>query len=494
MTEGSSFRLLIYKYMSISRILVLCLIFCGCLHAAAQNDDIAERCGHLAARGDVAMLREIYDAQRDSLPKNTELYCRFAFARGRGDNRAISAYVDTLEAQYVDDLDLRGLLALCDVKCEALRQLGEYGELGKYCRSRLDWCAKRSIKASRQVNLKYYLQLAERFASVDPVSEEWGSERFFVPISRDWPLLVPVSIDGTPELPFLVSTAQQMSFVSAADAQECGIVVEGAPVTINFRKTAVTATPVVVNDFRVGQLTLHNVMLYVVDDNIPAPYNRSIGNDLLRHFRQIEINDQQMMVRRVESAVAQLPGVPMCFTVRGGLDLQQPVDSGYVRYSLDVSERFDAEDEGNRVMSTDYLKRAHSLVFDFASMTYVASLPRDYAPRPVSDYLDKEDYFDLLRNEASLYFVATDAELADIDMTLIRALTPPDPSTLPAQLRAACITPEQAATLQTTPRQLLVTSKGLILEKAEGKYLKTVRLTPSNIGRHKIDLTNLKIY
>ena len=472
--------------MSVSRLFALCLILCCSLCAAAQNDDIAERCGHLAARGDVAMLREVYDVHRDSLPKNTELYCRFAFARGRGDNRAISDYVDTLEAQYVDDLDLRGLLALCDVKCEALRQLGEYGELGKYCRSRLDWCTKRSIKASRQVNLKYYLQLAERFASVGPVSEEWGSERFFVPVSRDWPILVPVSIDGTPEFPFLVSTAQQMSFVSAADAQECGIVVEGAPVTINFRKTTVTATPVVVSDFRVGQLTLHNVMLYVVDDNVPAPYNRSIGNDILRHFRQVEINDQQMMVRRVESGSAQLPGVPMC--------LQQPVDSGYVRYALDISERFDVEDEGNRVLSTDYLKRAHSLVFDFASMTYVASLPRDYAPRPVSDYLDREDYFDLLRNEASLYFVATDAELADIDMALVRALTPPDPSTLPAQLRAACIAPEQASTFTTQPRQLLVTSKGLILEKAEGKYLKTVRLTPSNIGRHKIDLNNLKIY
>lgn len=480
--------------MSISRILVLCLIFCGCLSATAQNDDIAERCGHLAARGDVAMLREIYDAQRDSLPKNTELYCRFAFARGRGDNRAISAYVDTLEAEYVDDLDLRGLLALCDVKCEALRQLGDYDALGKYCRSRLDWCTKRSIKASRQVSLKYYMQLAERFAGVEPVTEEWGSDRFFVPISRDWPLLIPASIDSTQELPFLVSTAQQMSFISKADAQECGVVVEGAPLTITFRKADVKATPVVVRDFRIGQLTLHNVMLYVVDDAVPSPYNRCIGNDLLRHFCQIEINDQQMMVHRVKSDAAQLPGVPMCFTVRGGLDLQQPVDSGYVRYSLDISERYDMEDEGNRVLSTDYLKRAHSLVFDFSSMTYVASLPRDYAPRPVADYLDKEDYFDLLRNEASLYFVATDAELADIDIALVGALTPPDPSTLPTALRAACITPQQAATLTAQPRQLLVTSKGLILEKAEGKYLKTVRLTPSNIGRHKIDLNNLKIY
>lgn len=480
--------------MSISRILVLCLIFCSSLCASAQIDNIAERCGHLAARGDVAMLREIYDAQRDSLPKNTELYCRFAFARGRGDNRAISAYVDTLEAEYVGDLDLRGLLALCDVKCEALRQLGEYAALGKYCRSRLDWCAKRSIKSSRQVNLKYYQQLAERFAAVDPVTEEWGSERFFVPISRDWPLLIPASIDSSQELPFLVSTAQQMSFISAADAQECGIVLTGEPLTINYRKTSVKATPVVVRDFRVGQLTLHNVMLYVVDDNVSAPYNRCIGNDLLRHFRQIEINDQQMMVRRVEGGSGQLPGVPMCFTVRGGLDLQQPVDSGYVRYSLDISERYDMEDEGNRVMSTEYLKRAHSLVFDFTSMTYVASLPRDYALRPVADYLAKEDYFDLLRNEASLYFVATDAELADIDMALVRALTPPDASTLPAALRAACITPEQASALTSQPRQLLVTSKGLILEKAEGKYLKTVRLTPSNIGRHKIDLNNLKIY
>lgn len=478
--------------MSISRILALCLIFCSSLCAVAQNDDIAERCGLLAARGDVAMLREVYDAWHDSLPKNTELYCRFAFARGRGDNRAISDYVDTLEAEYVDDLDLRGLLALCDVKCEALRQLGEYGALGKYCRSRLDWCTKRSIKASRQVNLKFYQQLAERFADVDPVTEEWGSDRFFVPISRDWPLLVPASIDDTEEMPFLVSTAQQMSFVSAADAQECGIAVTGEPLTITFRKTAVKATPVVVRDFRVGQLTLHNVMLYVVDDNVPAPYNRCIGNDLLRHFCQIEINDQQMMVRRVENS--QLPGVPMCFTVRGGLDLQQPVDSGYVRYSLDISERYDIEDEGNRVLSTEYLKRAHSLVFDFASMTYVASLPRDYTPRPVADYLAKEDYFDLLRNEASLYFVATDAELADIDMTLTKALSPPDPSTLPAALRAACITPQQAESLKAQPRQLLVTSKGLILEKAEGKYLKTVLVTPSNIGRHKIDISNLKIY
>lgn len=479
--------------MRLSLILALCLLL-GFQHLAAQNDDVAERCASLAARGDVAMLREIYDAHCDSLPKNTELYCRFAFARGRGDNRAISAYVDTLEAQYVDDLDLRGLLALCDVKCEALRQLGEYGELADYCRSRLDWCTKRSIKQSRQVNLKFYQQLAQRFADRQPLTEEWGAPHFFVPVSRDWPLLVPASLNGAGPMPFLLSTSQQQSFISRADAEECGITNLGTPLTLSTGQSVVNAVPVVVDNFAIGQLTLHNVMLFVVDEGVAAPFNRCIGNDILRHLQQIEINDQQMFVRRTEGSRVQNPGVPMCFTVRGGLDLQQPVDSGYVRYSLDIAQPHDFDVEGNRVLSAEYLKQAHSLVFDFNNMTYVASLPRDYAPRSVSDYLATEDYFNLLRNETALYFTSTEDELAQIDAALTAALTPPDLSSLPRGLRAACVTPEQAASLTTPLRQLLVTSRGLVFEKIEGKYRKTILLTEQNIGRHKIDLINLKVY
>lgn len=479
--------------MRLSLILALCLVL-GFQHLAAQNDDIAERCATLAARGDVAMLREIYDANRDSLPKNTELYCRFAFARGQGDNRAISAYVDTLEAQYVDDLDLRGLLALCDVKCEALRQLGDYGALGEYCEKRLEWCRKRTIKQSRQVNLKFYQELARRFASRASLTEEWGAAHFFVPVSRDWPLLVPASIDDGEAMPFLISTAQQTSFISCDDAEECGIIDRGAPLNLNTPRGIVEATPVVVDKFTIGELTLRNVMLFVVDGSVEAPFNRCIGNDILRHLQQIEINDQQMLVRRKDSNRVQNPGVPMCFTVRGGLDLQQPVDSGYVRYALDIAQPHDFDDEGNRVLSAEYLKQAHALVFDFHNMTYVASLTRDYTPRSVSDYLATEDYFNLLRNEASLYFTANEDEMAQVDAALTAALTAPEASTLPRGLQAACVSPEQAAALTDAPRQLLVTSKGLIFEKIEGKYRKTILVTERNIGRHKIDLTNLKVY
>lgn len=479
--------------MRLSLILALCLVL-GFQHLAAQNDAIAERCASLAARGDVAMLREIYDVNRDSLPKNTELYCRFAFARGRGDNRAISAFVDTLEAQYVDDLDLRGLLALCDMKCEALRQIGAYGELADYCRQRLDWCAKRTIKQSRQVNLKFYQQIAQRFIDRPCVAEVWNDDHFFVPVSRDWPLLVPACIGSNEAMPFLVSTAQQTSFISRDDAAECGITSLDEPLQLVTTRGTIAASPVVVDSFSIGALTLRNVMLFVVDESVPAPYNRCIGNDILRHLQQIEVNDQQMLVRRMDGRRVKTPGVPMCFSARGGLDIQQPVDSGYVRYSLDMAEREDFEAEGNRVLSAEYLKQAESLVLDFHNMTYVASPLRQYAPRPVADYLATEDYFNLLRNEASLYFTASEDELAQIDAALTAALTPPDLSSLPRALRAACIRPEQAASLTTSSRQLLVTSRGLIFEKIEGKTRRTILLTEQNIGRHKIDLTNLKVY
>lgn len=468
----------------------------------AENDistEVAERCARLAARGAVAELQPLYDEYRAELPDYITLYCRLAFARASGRHDETSDLIDSLENLHADALDLRGLLALCEVKCEALRLMGDYRGLRSYTKKRLDWCYRRGIKASRQRSLKDYQAIATAFAESDAATDEWGSDSFMVPVSRDYPLLFPASINDGEKMPFLLHLGSRNSFISRQDAEDLGIKMVCQPVSVPTTWGIIKATPVVVSSLTIGHLTIHSPMLYVVDDDIPAPFNRSLGNDLLRRLQYFEVNDQQICVKRLDT----LPNAhdlrlknsaAMCFTTRGGMDLLAKTDSCWMRYPINTTETNVEDSEEKLVYDIEYLKSFSSFAVNFHSMELCLANARKYAPRSIETYLREEDYFELLRNEVSLYYRATDSEAKVIDAAIDKALTPPDKSQLSEAIRQAVITSEQAEKLNVPARQLLMTSRGLIYEQSEGQRIRTVLLTDKVASKHKIDLQSMKIY
>ena len=97
-------------------------------------------------------------SRRDSLlPPHVALFCRLSFARAEGDGVGVEGIVDTLETQFENRFDVRGLLALADVRLDAMYSAGRWKALEQYCRDRLQWCARRNIKASRRKVFRQYL-------------------------------------------------------------------------------------------------------------------------------------------------------------------------------------------------------------------------------------------------------------------------------------------------------------------------------------------------
>lgn len=465
----------------------------------APSNEVSELCARLAARGDVAELQPLYDEYRAELPDYITLYCRLAFARAAGRHNEVSALIDTLESKHAESFDLRGLLALCEVKCEALRLLGDYRGLRSYTKERLDWCFRRGIKASRQRSLKDCQSIATTFAESEAATDEWGSDDFMIPVSRDFPLLFPVSINDGERMPFLLHLSSRYSFISKQDAADLGIEMICPPVSVATAWGMVKATPVIVSILTIGHLTIHSPMLYVVDEGIPAPFNRSLGNDLLRRLQYFEVNDQQICVKRLDNLSGKNTlrlntHAPLCFTTRGGIDLQAQTDSCWMRFPVGTIETDMDDLEEKQLYDIERLKRFHSFAVNFRAMELCFSGDRDYAPRSIDEYLREEDYFELLRNEASLYYRATDDDVQAIDAAIEKALTPPDKSQVSAAVRQAIVSPEQAAKMTVPSRQLLMTSRGLIYERIEGQRIRTVLLTDKVAAKHKIDLQNMKIY
>ena len=395
--------------------------------------ELVERCSLLAARGDVQELRPLYGQWHASLPSDVALYCRFAFARGEGDNAAASAIVDTLESQYANRLDLRGLLALCDIKCDALRQMGQYAELQKYCKSRLDWCYRRGIKASRRENLKFYQQLAQLFLDAPAVEIEWTAKESIVPVSREWPVMVPVALAGDSAaeysmLPFLYADRQTFTVISEDDARECRVMPVGEPLKINTDHGKATVRPAMVDRLQIGNLVLRHSLVFVASDDLPAPFNRSLGSDVLRRFRQRVMGDD------------------------------------YLRVSA----------EG------DFLRADHAQRNDSA-----------HSPRCVADYFAEHDILGLLRNETSLQLTASDVELRMMDEAIVHYFVDWTNDTTPAWLEAV-MTNETPSDRQAY--NLYYTIDGFVYELPENGRYKTVILNSENTKGCLVNLQNMMIY
>lgn len=410
----------------------------GSIHEGADSIDISSRCALLAARCETDSLRPLYEAHHAALPRHIDLYCRLAFARSTGRLDEVVANIDTLERQCADLFDLRGLLALSDVRCEALRSLGNYTALKRYCRERLDWAYRRGIKASRQRGLLLYKDLAERFYSEPRPSATWRSDRIIVPLSPSWPRLLPVTLCGSDhdvQLPFLYAPDQPMTLISETDAQEVGVTAMGDILKLHTPQSIVQARPARLDSLIIGDLTLRDVMVFIVsDERILPPYDRLLGADLLHHLSY-----------RATS--------PHCL-----------------------------------VASAHPIPPSSGLIISTDKATPVLPQHR------VSDYLAAGDLFGLLRNEPSLTFTATDEERGAMEEALNHALTPPDIGSLPEEWRECTMRQPFPGS---TPCALMVTPSGLAYEMldtvtATYRTVPLFSITPTQ--GHAIDLPNMIIY
>lgn len=387
-------------------------------HPVSVEDEAAL----LAARGDVFRLRPLYDSISQRLTPHTDLYCRFAFSRAAGDHRRVIELIDSLERHHERKLDVRGLLALAGERCAALLSLGEYAALSDYCDERLAWARRRSIRQSRRKELKAYQSIAVAFASHPPMQVEWTSDAFVLPLTRDWPLLLPVAVNDKEAQPFLIDTGHRHTLISAADAAEWGVSPLSATLRLSTARGWTEARPGLIERLNIGGLTLRNLMVFVVADDLEAPYNRSLGTHVLQQLHTLTFADTDLSVeRRSASFPSDTLGVSLAFSLDGGLCLQ-PADTTAdpLPFNLALPDTI----ASSSCFGALQLRRADRTMLDFSTLRLHRSAPRDYVPFTVDRYLSHSDYFGLLRNEASLLFTSSPEEVAQMTATLNRCLEP----------------------------------------------------------------------
>ena len=493
--------------MTMLRYIILLLLLFGYRPMMmAEEDDIAQRCALMAARGDVLPLRQLYDSisclpasGRDSLlSPHLALFCRLAFARGAGDDKAVVSAIDTLERKYESHLDVRGLLALCDVRCEALRRQGLWRDLQAYCKERLHWCVKRSIKTSRRKNLQFYAALASRFADLPPTSVQWTTDSCAVPISRDWPLLIPASINGSESMPFLFNTGLSLTMVSESDLKEWGIALpQTEPLTLSLPTGNVKVQPVVLERLEIGGVTMSNFMVYAVGKDVGTPFNRSLGTDVLRHLQAVVLTDQQLLAYRCGLPAAWAPDAtfPIAFSASGMLHAFMPdAGDGSTRFALDTGKNANMLSQEGGVLGVAFFRSSRYALLDFQRMRFERQHDREYAPKSVEAYIQENDAFGLLRNEASLLFTISEADAQRMDAYLTLALTPPSASDIPASWHSYLIDNEESIPEQTVPQMLLNSTSGLLMEVREGYELKTKPMDETDLQGHRIFLPRLLLY
>lgn len=269
-------------------------------HAQAPADSLRQA-ALLAARGEVMQLRPLYERVHQRLPRHTNYYCQLAFARAEGRTDDLVALIDTLEQGYERKLGVRGLLALAQERCEALRYQGRWAELARYAEDRLAWAKRRQIRASRQKPLRSYQQLGRYFQDTPSPAVEWRASSFSLPrLAPDSVPVIPVELNEQHQQPALLTPFGRHTIVAASALSTLGINIKEhptLPITTSTGEELMHA--ICLDSLRVGQWLVKNLVVYVYDDkNVQVDFPILLGLDVLRRLSTVEIQAPQVLFQR----------------------------------------------------------------------------------------------------------------------------------------------------------------------------------------------------
>ena len=113
------------------RILFLIVVICCVQYCFAQisKDTITQQVLLYASKGDVRLLRPLYDKAKNQLSAPSRLYCDLVLSHAEGDIERMVACIDSLMTQYPASLNSNTRVSLINLKGETLLKEGAYTEL-----------------------------------------------------------------------------------------------------------------------------------------------------------------------------------------------------------------------------------------------------------------------------------------------------------------------------------------------------------------------------
>lgn len=395
----------------------------------------------LAARGRIFELLPAYQKQGANLDEYAKLTVRLALSKAFGRRTSAGTYAERLLTQFADSLLPTERTACFTTRAEALLFCGDWQGLKKFTD------AHAAQNAPNAAMRNFYQALATAFAGEAASGTVRSTAAPSVRISRDWPLLLPAALEGKADINFLLDTEQRHTVITESDARAAGIQPLNVSRQIPLAGSVVTVRPALVRKLQLGELTLQNLIVYVIENGqVPDnAFSHVLGTDELARIGSIDLREEKLVFPTPGKAEV-IHHPDLCFTESGALQVQvntrQTAQRFYLataepenmlnahlfpRSSVDTTDFHVSlhdhdfpvpapsfNDNGwngdGGLLGASFLRNFSDVHFDFRKMQIATSGLHEHTPQYLADYAASGDLMTLERNEASLRYEADETE------------------------------------------------------------------------------------
>lgn len=382
-----------------------------------------------------------------SLTAFARLTARAELARAFNRPDVACASADSLLRFYADSLNAEVQTTYATTCIENYISQGLWEKLADFCEFAT------ILPQLRAVPLETFASIARELRNEQPFVLEQPSTPTSVPTTRDWPLLLPASINGGSNVYFHLNTGQHRTIITEADARQFGARVLNVTLSVNTMFGKVDVRPAFLRELRVGSVRFRNLLVYVfpaaaMTADIKPEICRILGNrELMRlgeiciypekivfapsrmDFRKsqpnLRLNDNYRLQLQAEyegatcglSLESGSPGNVLSAVVfppeeTDTLDFHLTLNGECALVpAVELSEVKDGNSCG--ILGLPFLRGFSLVRFDFGGMKLTIEGKQQYNQRYLADYTADGDLFGLERNAPALKVVADDSVTSD---------------------------------------------------------------------------------
>lgn len=398
----------------------------------------------LADRDSVFMLREAYArlaADADTFARRrAALSLALAFRR---DAEALSL-TDSLLTHHPDSLYDDDFAHVVHARSRLLVRAGRWAGLSALAaRCAGEWSA-------RGVDLSRHRRWAEAWRREPPTLLQGDAGGATLHLSRDWPLLTVLRLNGGDGTPFLLDTGQEHTLVSSGLARSVGLRVLPDTFAVSTPLGMLHVSPALADSLSLGSLTLSHFFLYVTADTarFPAGVSAIMGSDDLARLGRLTFSGEQLKISPMPPAAASTDGPNLCFSTAGTPLLRADCEGRECIFGIDTGNAGNALSsivfpreltdtlafalslDGRRLpvrpvvlrdyrsadrdgaLGAPFLRSFSEVTLDFHNMRLTPGRFHAYEPLHVFDYMESGDLFGLERNARALAAVSSPRDTA----------------------------------------------------------------------------------
>ena len=205
-------------------------------------------------------LSKIYPKLKDRVGPFERTWSDYTLAQAFHDTEKVIRCGHILVEQFADSLDTE-TLAQC--------MLTVSQTLAIHCQWKAlqEWIERaQRIGAASEAVLAPYQRLIHRFSNYPQPKIILPDNGCSIATTYEWPLLLPVQINGSKPLLFNLNTEQPYTLISEKMARQLQLSVEPDTLQVAFEGQTIAVSPAIVEDLRLGAVQYHNILTLIVHE------------------------------------------------------------------------------------------------------------------------------------------------------------------------------------------------------------------------------------